>query len=55
MGIKINFGSNEAASLCKGLSTRESSVCGADGEAEAEKGREGMEREPCGVLRVFQL
>lgn len=43
VGIKINLGSSEAAPLCQGLSTRESPV---HGEAEAEKGREGMGENP---------
>lgn len=43
VGIKINLGSSEAAPLCQELSTRESPV---HGEAEAEKGREGIGENP---------
>lgn len=55
VGLKINLGSYEAGTFPKGLSAERAEVCRGDGKSDAEKGREGMERERHGVLRVLQF
>lgn len=55
VGLEINLGSYEAGTFPKGLSAERAEVCRGDGKSDTEKGREGMERERHGVLRVLQF